>query len=195
MKEIKPYQQGTIDYFCGVYAVINAFRWAARDYRLLSYAQGCRFYRELISFLLKKEVFARVLERGTPDDLLIDILNEAKRYVAVKFKLSLNFECPYADTEKSVPDVLSEIGDFLERKHTAWIISLYNRTLGSHYTVGTKIVGRRVTLFDSCGGSVCHTDHALWGPEIKKGESAPCPPQGKMYLFKPGQVLITVNGL
>jgi len=107
----------------------------------------------------------------------------------------LSFECPYVGTEKSVPDALAEIGDFLEREHTAWIISLYNKTLGSHYTVGTKVVGRRVDLFDSCGGSICHTDHAIWGPAIKKGDSAPCPPRGKMYLFKPGQVLMTVKAL
>ncbi len=106
-------------------------------------------------------MFTRVLKRGTPDDWLMEILREADRYTRKKFKLALNFECPYADTEKSVPEALTEIGDFLEQKHTAWIISLYNKTLGSHDTVGTKVVGRRVNLFDSCGGSICHTDHAI----------------------------------
>ena len=193
MEEFKPYQQGSVDYFCGIYATINAFRWAARDFKLLTYTQGCSLYQDLMTFLLKNEMFTRVLERGTPDAWLMKILREADRYTRKKFKLALNFECPYAETEKSVPEVLGEIGDFLEREHTAWIISLYNKTLGSHYTVGTKVVGRRVNLFDSCGGSICHTDHAIWGPKIEKDESAPCPPKGKMYLFKPGQVLITVN--
>ena len=193
MKDFKPYQQGSVDYFCGVYSILNAFRWAAQDFKRLTYTQGCLFYQDLVSFLLKKEMFTRVLERGTPDAWLVELLGEADLYSRKKFKLALNFECPYVDTEKSVPEALAEIGDFLEREHTAWIVSLYNKTLGSHYTVGTKIVGRRVDLFDSCGGSICHTDHAIWGPKIKKGESAPCPPKGKMYLFKPGQVLITVN--
>ncbi len=65
MKNIKPYQQGTIDYFCAVYAVINAFRWVAKDLKKLSYAEGCLFYQYLISFLLKKGLFEEVLQHGT----------------------------------------------------------------------------------------------------------------------------------
>ena len=37
---MKPYNQGNVDFFCGIYAVINACRYAGRKYHVFSFKEG-----------------------------------------------------------------------------------------------------------------------------------------------------------
>ncbi len=195
---IKAYQQGTIDYFCGVYAIINAFRQAAQDQKKLSFREGCLFYQHLIKYLIKKDRFKEVLCHGTDCDLLSDLLKKADRYTQKNFGVSLNFKIPYAKTRKEPQKVIDEIKDFLERKHTAWIIRLNNQTTGDHWSVGTKITpDGTVCLFDSYGAKQFDVKKSLWVPPIKESDKTPDnptgmpnPPKGKTLLLKEGQILI-----
>ncbi|MBO4521527.1 MAG: hypothetical protein J5787_10025 [Alphaproteobacteria bacterium] len=201
MKQIKPHQQGTIDYFCGVYAVINAFRWAAKKHKKLSYKESCLFYQYLISFLLKKDLFAEVLHSGSSCRILSKIIKRADKYTRKTFSLSLSVESPFARTKKSVSAALGEIGDFLKLADTAWIIRLNNQTIGDHWSVGTKIASdNRVCLFDSYGYAGFDANKAVWVPAVKEKDKTPDnptempdPPKGKTYLLKEGQLLLTVK--
>ena len=193
MKKIKSYQQGTIDYFCAVYAVINAFRWAAKDLKVLSYEEGCLFYQYLISFLLKKDLFDEVLHQGSSCSVLKKLLKKADGYTRKNFGLSLNFKMPFERTKKNIPSVLNEIRQCLEENGNAWIVRLNNQRLGDHWSVGTKIsLLYRVCLFDSYGSAGFDANKALWVPsEVKNKKTVP--PKGKTYLLKEGQVLLTVK--
>ena len=200
MKKIKPYQQGTIDYFCGAYAVINAFCWAAKEYKTLSYKEGCLFYQHLISFLLKEEAFDKVLHHGTSCKLLAKIIKRADQYVRKNFSLSLNVEFPFVHTKKSVLSALNEIGSFLKKPDTAWIIRLNNQQIGDHWSVGTEITEKkRVHLFDSYGYAGFDANKAVWTPAIKDKKTPdnptgkPLPKKGKTFLLKKGQILLTVE--
>lgn len=195
---IKAYQQGTIDYFCGVYAIINAFRQAAQNQKKLSYREGCLFYQHLIKHLIKKDRFKEVLCHGTDCDLLSDLLKKADRYTQKNFGLSITFETPYAHMRKNPQTVINEIKDFLEQENTAWIIRLNNQSLGDHWSVGTKITPNGIVrLFDSYGAKQFDAKKSLWVPPIKEADKTPDnptgmpnPPRGKTLLLKEGQVLI-----
>ncbi len=198
---MKAYQQGTIDYFCGVYAVINAFRWAARDQKKLTYRAGCAFYQHLIKCLIKKDLFQEVLCHGTSCDLLINLLNKTDRYTRKHFGLALEFQAPYAAENKSALKIVKEIGTFLEQDHTAWIIRLNNQNLGDHWSVGTAVTKNgTVRLFDSYGAKSFDANKAVWTPPVKEKDRTPdnpsgmpIPPRGKTALLKEGQFLIAVS--
>ena len=49
---MKAYTQGEIDYFCGVYAVINACRQILKEKKYFSYNDGCLFYQHLMQYLI-----------------------------------------------------------------------------------------------------------------------------------------------
>lgn len=198
---MKAYQQGTIDYFCGVYAEINAFRWAARDQKKLTYRAGRAFYQHLIKYLIKKDLFQEVLCHGTSCDLLLNLLNKADRYTRKHFGLALEFQVPYAAENKSALKIVKEIGTFLEQDHTAWIIRLNNQNLGDHWSVGTTVTQNgTVRLFDSYGCTRFDANKSLWVPPIKKADitsdnptGMPKPPKGKTLLLKEGQILIKTH--
>lgn len=201
MKKLRPYQQGTIDYFCGVYAVINAFRWAAKGHKILSYKESCLLYQYLISFLAEKNRFDEVLRHGTSCELLSQIIKRANKYIGKNFSLSLNFETPFSHTKKTVPIVLNEVRAFLEMPNAAWIIRLNNQRLGDHWSVGTGITDKnRVCLFDSYGCAGFDANKAVWTPPVKEKDKTPdnptgmpFPPKGKTYLLKEGQILLTTE--
>ena len=201
MEKIKPYQQGTIDYFCGVYAVINAFRWAAKEYRIFTYEESCLFYQNLISFLLKKDFFEEVLHHGSSCEILSKIIKRSDKYIRKNFSLSLNVEALFIHTQSGVPEALNKIRFFLEKPNTAWIIRLNNQKLGDHWSVGTEITEkRRVRLFDSYGYAGFDANKAVWTPAVKESDKTPdnptgmpVPPKGKTYLLKEGQLLLTVK--
>ncbi len=200
---MKAYHQGTIDYFCGVYATINAFRWAVRDQKMLSYEQGCSFYQYLMDFLINKNVFQEVLYHGTNGRLMTDLLNQANLYVKETFGLSLNFTVPYENTEKTTESVISEISNFLKQERTAWIVRLNNKKLGDHWSVGTEVKpDGKISLFDSYGCSCFDGKKTIWVPDIKVSERTddnptgmPKPVKGKTFLLKEGQILIKVSAI
>lgn len=198
---MKAYQQGTIDYFCGVYAIINAFRCAAQHQKELTYREGCLFYQRLIKFLIKKDCFKEVLCHGTDCALLADLLKKADRYTRKNFGLAMDFQTPYAKTKKSPQEVVNEIGDYLKQEQTAWIIRLNNRNLGDHWSVGTSVTHHgTVNLFDSYGCTRFDANKAVWVPPIKKSDITPDnptgmtePPKGKTLLLKEWQILIKIR--
>ena len=201
MRPIKPYKQGTIDYFCGVYAIINAFRWAAKDFKTISDQEGCLFYQYLISYLLKKGSFEEVLHHGTSCKLLSKIIKRADKYTRTTFSLSLNVETPFVHTKKDIPAALSEIGSFLKKADTAWIIRLNNQKIGDHWSVGTEITEKKeIRLFDSYNYPGFDANEAVWTPPVKDENKTPdnptgmpVPPKGKTFLLKKGQILIIVK--
>ncbi len=198
---MKPYQQGTIDYFCGVYAVINVFRHAARSRAELSYAGGCAFYQDLIKRLIKFDRFEEVLRHGTDAELLEKLLKKADGYVRRAYGLKIDFSAPYADTGKDVLTAVNEIGKFLKQSNTAWLLRMNNKALGDHWSVATTVYSNgKVALFDSYGAKSFDANKAVWTPPVKEKDRTldnpsgmPIPPRGKTMLLKEGQFLIAVS--
>ena len=198
---MKPYQQGAIDYFCGVYAVINAFRHAARGRAELSYTDGCAFYQYLITRLIKSDRFEEVLRHGTDAELLEKLLKKADGYVRREYGLKIDYSAPYADTDKDVLTAVEEIGKFLKQDGTAWLLRMNNKSLGDHWSVATTVCSDgKVALFDSYGAKSFDANKAVWTPPVKEKDRTPdnpsgmpIPPRGKTMLLKEGQFLIAVS--
>lgn len=200
---MKAYTQGVVDYFCGVYAVINAFRHAVRGRRYLSYTEGCLFYQHMMQSLINKGVIEEVLHHGTTCSQIMDYIETAESYVRETFGMKMTADRPYIDTDKSVEQAVDEMGAYLEHPKNACIIRLNNQELGDHWSVGTELTSRgNFKLFDSYGCSKFDAKTALWSPVPAADKSTPGnptgmpkPPRGKTYLAKEGQILIRVEDL
>lgn len=73
---MKAYTQGEIDYFCGVYAVINACRQILKGKKYFSYNDGCLFYQHLMQYLIDAGKIGEVLHHGTDYDLILRLVEQ-----------------------------------------------------------------------------------------------------------------------
>ncbi|MBO4626160.1 MAG: hypothetical protein J5679_02715, partial [Alphaproteobacteria bacterium] len=71
---MKAYYQGEIDYFCGVYAIINSVRIASLGIHTFTYEESCAFFQHLITFLYNNDKFLSVLKHGTSNKLMYELL-------------------------------------------------------------------------------------------------------------------------
>lgn len=75
---MRAYYQGEIDYFCAVYAIINACRHAAIGKHRFGFREGCRFYQHMMQWLFDHEHLIPVMYHGTDFELMGELLKVAK---------------------------------------------------------------------------------------------------------------------
>ena len=92
---MKPYNQGNVDFFCGIYAVINACRYAGRKYHIFSFKEGCAFYQHMMQFLLDKGLFEEVLYHGSSFEIMQMYLEQACKYMYEHYRLRLFYKRPF----------------------------------------------------------------------------------------------------
>lgn len=193
---MKAYTQGEIDYFCGVYAIINACRYMMRKERRFSYKDGCLFYQHMMEYLIDHEHIQEVLHHGTDYDLIMEFLAEAQKYVLKTFDYELSYSRPYAGTEKPLEEVTEEIGQYLKNDKTAYIIRLSNKEIGDHWSVVIEKTPRnKFKLFDSYAYPAFDLKKSVWIPENVKAKitdenptGAPQPPKNVTYVVKHGLI-------
>ena len=146
---MRAYYQGEIDYFCAIYAIINASRIACTGKHVFTYKQSCAFFQHLIQYLHDNDHFLEVLYHGTSLDLMDVLLAETKKYVFQTYKIKLHYKKMIPFHKVSMPYISDYIDKYLKRKNTACILRLHNTTIGDHWTVAKKRDFNILKLFDS----------------------------------------------
>lgn len=146
---MKAYYQGEIDYFCGVYAIINAVRIAAQPVHDFTYHEGCLFFQHLVSFLYKNEKFLKVLHHGTSYQLMYELLAETKKYLFKQYRLKLHYKKLLSFSDLPDKNLWIYIQRYLREPNTSTILRLHNTALGDHWTVAQRQTSNILKLFDS----------------------------------------------
>lgn len=146
---MKAYYQGQIDYFCGIYAIINATRIAAGKTHRFNYKQSCAFFQHLIQYLYDNNKFLDVLYNGTSLDLMDDLLAETRRYLKDVYNINFHFKRIIGNKKYSVSQLGDYINAYIKRANTSCVIRIYNEELGDHWTVAQKKTSTILKLFDS----------------------------------------------
>ena len=134
---MQAYHQGTVDFFCAVYAIINASRLLLNDVNIrFSYERGCHFYQHLMTYLHDNEYFIRVLKSGTDYKLKDELLQEACRYLEKQFKgYRITFSYPFRKKRVKIQDLLQHVEDFFNHPKQTCIMRYHNFVEGDHWNV------------------------------------------------------------
>lgn len=146
---MKAYYQGQIDYFCAIYAIINATRIAATATHRFNYKQSCAFFQHLIQYLYDNDKFIEVLYNGTSLDLMDDLLTETRQYLKDTYAMNFHFKKIIDNKKYSVTQLGDYISAYLKRANTSCVIRMYNEELGDHWTVAQNKKSTILKLFDS----------------------------------------------
>lgn len=148
---MRPYNQGNIDFFCGIYAVINACRYAGRKYHIFSFKEGCEFYQYMMQFLIDKGLIEEVLHHGSSFEIMQMYLEEARKYMLEHYGLRLLFKRPFTWLDMPVKSATKVIARYLRQTNTASIIRFENKDCGDHWSMIKSVPShlKKFMLFDS----------------------------------------------
>ena len=148
---MKPSLQGSIDYFCGVYSVINAIKKSCAKIHKFSYNEECMLYQHLIQNLIDNNLISEVLHNGSSFDIMQLYLFEAKKYMLEKYQIKIIYHRPFLYKNEMVKNIIRYIGYWLKKSNTSFIIRIKNKVIGDHWTVVSKYmpIAKKLKLFDS----------------------------------------------
>ena len=181
---MKAYTQGNVDFFCSVYAIINACRLAMKDYKHLDFFEGCAFYQYMMQGLIDKGLLEEVLYKGSDYEIMMMLLARARGYLHDKYGLQLIYKRPFIDTKIPVERALKIISQYLGRNdNAACIMRFFNPGVLDHWSVIRRAYGLTLKLMDS---------YNYPEMDIKKCKWAPYHKDGRNYLAKEGVIFIKV---
>lgn len=195
---MKVYTQGQVDFFCGIYAVLNACRKAISKEYHFSYYGGCAFFRYLMQTVIDLGRMEELLHHGTNLDLMEHLLNAAVKYVFEKTGIRLVYDFPYKETTESVENVVQTLKEKIKKQDGASIVWIHNEETDEHWTTITDIKTSHFKLMDSYDMPSLSIKTCCWLPEksiCKQRQREhmfyPRVPKGKTHLMKQGIIFIS----
>lgn len=153
---LKPYQQGALDGFCGVYSIVNAIR-------LITYPSdgiGEDFCGELFSLLLRLTSqhtgISLLAKYGMPQYQMKYLLGRTSHLFCSK--KSIRFEASqflFGKMHLPLHEVLLRLRNQLHEQRCAFIIELSG--IHCHWSVIREVSKCRIKLFDSDGLKILNT--------------------------------------
>lgn len=142
------FQQGELDYLCGVYAVINSSRAAAGHYRHLSSTDCRELFAALLLELEQTNNLATATAYGMGGRQISRLLKAADRWLLDWYGIHLSFKKPF-HTRRTVETAafLGTCRHHLEGLGSSTILRLSGRS--EHWTVLSGMTDRRLLLIDS----------------------------------------------
>lgn len=166
---LPPFRQGDLDALCGVYAVLNAIRFAARGHAAFRELNWQRLFARLVSEADRK-VRRPAAAFGIDQNRLWQLLNIARKHVAKRHGLVLAIERPFHRHKSVHADVIIA---WLERAlglpGSAVVIGIGGEL--DHWSVAQRMTPHYLALYDSIGISRilldrCRRESLLDGPSI-----------------------------
>jgi len=134
--------QGTLDYFCGIYAVINATGFACSSIKILTAPQKEEFFRYFMKYLLDNGLLAQVIDHGTTCQLEERYLRLAQKYMKEKHNILIQWK-KLSSLKSKKPLSFAQIFYLLNRwvrlKNHSCIIRVDTPQTGDHWTVFKRV--------------------------------------------------------
>lgn len=184
---MKAFTQGYIDYFCGVYSCINAFRLAYRDTHEFKYEEGTAMYQHLLRTLIKDGTISEVVECGMRWEIMDTMLQAVDDFARQTYGVKVSYERPFADKQISFSGAIAQVNDYIKQPQAACMFRFYNSYIGDHWTVPKRIVnnGTQMRLFDSWNYDE--------GFDLRKAEWAPYKKDGKIHIMQDHVVFLKLS--
>lgn len=147
--KLRPYLQGNLDSLCGIYALINAIRWALRNE--LASAKGPHWeelFRRLTNHAVKELGHLDLPTSGLSLYAMIGLTHIARDYVSDELNVELLFRRPFAIKKPTEANqTIESISRHLQQPNTAALVAVYGKL--NHWSVITAIDENQTQLFDS----------------------------------------------
>jgi hypothetical protein len=138
---LRPYEQGHLDYYCGIYSIANALKLI--DKRMRG-EEPIKLFVRILNFLEKKGKLGSVAKKGVDPDELNLILEQviSNRYCIT---ISRPF---YRKRKQSIDQILNKVETFLEDGPSRAVIV---GVLGDfdHWSVIKRVTKMEIHFFDS----------------------------------------------
>lgn len=147
--KLRPYLQGNLDSLCGIYALINAIRWALRNE--LPSAKGPpweELFRKLTNHAVKEMGHLDLPTSGLSLYAMIGLTHVARAYVSEELNIELLFRRPFAIKKPTQADqTIESISRHLQQPNSAALAAVYGKL--NHWSVITQVDDKQAQLFDS----------------------------------------------
>ena len=146
-----PYLQGGLDELCGLYAVINAIRFALADrIREFSTEDWQSLFSKLVVELEEDTGVAKAMVLGIEPALMRRLLNVALLHMRREHDIELCLQRPFKTNERpSVQQLVARLKHLSRAPQTALLFAL--RGYLDHWTVIRAVEKASLGLFDSSG--------------------------------------------
>ena len=144
--------QGSLDYFCGIYAVINSIGVASSSFRVLTSAEKEDFFKCFLNYLIDKDCIKQVIEHGTSCSLEEKYLRLAQKYMKEKYNILIQWKKLSALKKWEHFDfaqIFYLISRWIRRKNHSCIIRVDTPQTGDHWTVFKNVKFPLCYLVDS----------------------------------------------
>ncbi|WP_421521893.1 hypothetical protein [Ochrobactrum quorumnocens] len=147
--KLRPYLQGNLDSLCGIYALINAIRWALRNE--LASTKGPHWeelFRRLTNHAVKEMGHLDLPTSGLSLYAMIGLTHIGRDYVSDELNVELSLRRPFAIKKPIEADqTIESMSRHLQQTNTAALAAVYGKL--NHWSVITAIDDKQAQLFDS----------------------------------------------
>lgn len=163
--------QGTLDYFCGIYAVINAVGLACASFRVFSAREKEELFRYFLKYLLSKGMLEQVIEHGTTCLLEEKYLRLAQLYMKEKYNILIQWK-KLSSLEKwrnlNFEQAFYILSRWIKRKDHSCIVRVDTLETGDHWTVFKRVKFPVCYLVDSYHFLKINFTNLAWKPRRRK---------------------------
>jgi hypothetical protein len=150
LASLRPFRQGELDGLCGVYAIINAVRFALRSDTKLQDDDWSDLFAELLVAADDMAGAAAVTTSGITAQPLRSLLKTAAAFLSDHRGLDLvGFRPVKALAPRTMPQILTYLESHLRQPRTAALVEVGGRI--HHWSVVASVESRFLNLFDSSG--------------------------------------------
>lgn len=142
-KKPKPYRQGQLDCFCGLYSVVNAVRYLGL---IRTEKQGCELMAELCALLEPESSLHERFNEGTDSDEIVRIL---KQIIEPQYNVKRVRPFYRVATKTRFTGFVSVLREFLKSKTGIVLVSLEG--FHDHWTLISGVTSRSFIFYDSDG--------------------------------------------
>lgn len=166
--------QGTLDYFCGIYAVINAVGYACSSFKVMTSSEKEAFFRCFMKYLIDNNLIEQVVNHGTTCVLEEKYLLLARDYMKENYHILIQWKKLTA-----LPDwrdltfrkTFQLLRQWMLRKDHSCIVRVDTPKTGDHWTVFQKVKFPVSYLVDSYHFLKINFANLAWKPRRKKKSS------------------------
>jgi len=146
-QDIKPFQQGELDWFCGLYSCLNALRLAAYATRPIPKFLATKLYQAGIGYLDQQQAAGETATRGMESDRQRDLLAHLTQHLRNR-GIETVIERPALLPGCKMASVFAWMEDSIAKGAP---VLVYLDGSQDHYTVIAGIDDKHLHFFDSIG--------------------------------------------
>lgn len=159
-----PFKQGRLDSLCGLYATINAMRFACHTAGITTNISWNAVFRIMVERIDTKWCLADVLTEGTDSPEIKQCLRAAAVHLKRSHGITLQVTWPWSKRRVLNPiTALQQLAHRLERGKA--LLLGYDGHKESHWTVVTEVTRTHVVLMNSCHGPTMKLSDFAFHPE------------------------------